>query len=392
MNTDKNSTQPTPGNGNPFSAGPSKPLFVTEEEPAAPPPPIVPPADKPQPPFPVSPPPSSPPTGGDGSQKKNSDSILPPIIEVPKKKSRAKLVAGLAAVLLLVVSIPLAVFVIGQNTELREKARSVDDEGCEEDAVARVITKSDGCKYNIHQRKDCSTYEGGAYDCPSSQPAATATPAPQATPVPGGGGGTGGDGGTAGCPGIGNAGPLVHTSEGDNVDLGNQQYASCDVVASFVAQYGTFAGRAWAVQHTCQPNVAAACDGQNLITQGAYIVQQYISANGVNACQVWANAHNSDPGTNCQGAGTANQCTGVRIYKYPYNVNNEVSAPFNGKLAPGDAIKVCLVTSGSGGRPEVAFDGTQNWEFAGETGPRGEACRQHDIPAGATTLRFGARY
>lgn len=448
----------------------NKPLFVTEEEPAAPPPPptpggapsvspptlpstpivpLVPPADRSQPSSPVSPSPSSPPTGGDGSQKKNSDSILPPIIEVPKKKSRAKLVAGLAAVLLLVVSIPLAVFVLGQNTELREKASPADETfSCTPGEYRRTCTERPyGCTYRVYQCNESGDSEndlGTETNCalaPSecNEWAPTSTPT-QATPTEStrpactdqctgvsscrdqggsvdnsmscsgstvcciGGDGTGGSTPT---PGDGTGGGAVSQRCAENpgdapaATDGNNIYSQgCSVVASFVNVWGQEAGRRWMWEHNlelaCQSTTldSTACDGQTLRQQSTNVLQDFysVTSNKAQACSNWVTQHNSDPGTTCQSAAGANQCTGVRIYKYPYDVNNEVSAPFNGKLAGGDPIKVCLLTSGSGGRPEVAFDGAQNWEFAGETGPRGEACRQHDIPAGATTLRFGARY
>ena len=481
MNDNNRPAQTTPSGGNPFAGNsgappPSnKPLFVSEEEHAPPPPPVGTPSADTKPPAPIAPPalpplptlgtsapplnstPSPklpvppvttplPPAGGGSSgdgedKKKNSGSILPPIVEAPKKKSRAKLFAGLAAVLLLVLSIPLVVFVIGQNTELRERASAGewrdDPAGAPEGYTWEASCGSSECSQNSDcpsgangqegwcygfesgfrclqlvqnqstptpQNFTCNSVSGqyctadrcgnygdisGSGTCPDFAPTCCSQAAGQATPTPTTGGGTGGGSGTTACPGIENAGPLVHAGT-EGINLGNQTYAPCNVVTDFVSRYNTYAGRAWAVERVCNDSVPAASDGQNLITQSEAVVAQYLSQ-GRNGCQAWVTAHNAE--LTGGGAGTtANQCTGVRIYKYPYNINNEVSAPFNGKLAEGDPIKVCLITSGSGGRPEVAFGGTQNWEFAGETGPRNEACRQYDIPAGAVTLRFEARY
>ncbi len=423
------------------SSGLSMPPIVTEEEyaPPAPPPtsggqnigtpvnqsisdPVPQNISEPvgqSPSMPATPPSSDPPIPLVPPAPPSSDSILPPVMEPPKKKSRGKLIAGLAAVLLLVVSIPLAVFVIGQSTELREKA-ALDDGGggsCTKDAVIDTTIDSNGCTRNVHTREDCSKYNGAAYDCPSTakcekdravgqtkdkngctrnvhqrEDCTTYEGDPYACPSVGGGGpdeGTDADADTSACSGIERAGALVHAGA-EGVNLGNQQYANCETVKQFVDKYNEYAGRAWAAERVCNSSVPAAKDGQNIITQDAGVVAQYLGL-GAGGCQAWVNAHNTEL-AGSSGATAANQCTGVKIYKHPYNTSNEVKAPFGGKLAGGDPVKVCLVVSGTGGRPEVAFDGTDNWEFAGDTGPGGEPCKQHDIPAGASTLIFRARY
>src|SRR3989338_1218390 len=410
MNDNNKNTNPNPASPNPGSTSPSpfgsskpdsspsqnKPLFVTEEESTAPPAPVAsaPPAfpvpnpalatpslpslepkvEPPKSPTPVLPPIFA---GGGGG----SSGTLPPVMSVPKKASKAKLIAGLAAVALLVVAIPLAVFVISQNTELREKAADADIGGgsCEADGVVGTTTDGAGCTRNVHTREDCTTYEGGAYNCPAT-----------------GGGGTSGIGGASGgqsggssgqsgaCSGIENAGPLVsYPSEG--IDLGNQTYANCSVVTDFVGKYGSHAGKAWALERTCKGGVSAACDGQNLITQSADVVQRLLYGYGESACSAWVTEHNTEV-KNCQGA---TQCTGIKIYKYPYNSNNLVSKPYDQKLAPGDPVKLCLVATGPG-TPEVNINGS-GWRVAQETNSAGERCLQYDIPGDATSMSVEGR-
>ena len=50
---------------------------------------------------------------------------------------------------------------------------------------------------------------------------------------------------------------------------------------------------------------------------------------------------------------------------------------------PGDAIKVCLVSTGNG-TPMVNVNGREG--VAQENGPQGEKCLQYDISGDATTL------
>src|SRR3989338_2831310 len=477
MNDNNKNTNPNPASPNPGSTSPSpfgsskpdsspsqnKPLFVTEEESTAPPAPVAsaPPAfpvpnpalatpslpslepkvEPPKSPTPVLPPIFA---GGGGG----SSGTLPPVMSVKKKASKAKLIAGLAAVALLVVAIPLAVFVISQNTELREKAADADigGGGCEADGVVGTTTDGAGCTRNVHSRSDCSTYEGGPYDCPGpQQPVQNPVDAgkqnrednsdnPDSTgqrcdkdavirtttdsqgctrnvhtredcttyeggayncPATGGGG-TSGIGGASGgqsggssgqsgaCSGIENAGPLVsYPSEG--IDLGNQTYANCSVVTDFVGKYGSHAGKAWALERTCKGGVSAACDGQNLITQSADVVQRLLYGYGESACSAWVTEHNTEV-KNCQGA---TQCTGIKIYKYPYNSNNLVSKPYDQKLAPGDPVKLCLVATGPG-TPEVNINGS-GWRVAQETNSAGERCLQYDIPGDATSMSVEGR-
>ncbi len=438
----------------------TKPLFVTEEEHTAPPaPPALgnqgigisgkqgigssvpgnPIAGSPDTliPTPPTPPTASaapvvnivnnptPPPGDDSPPKKNSGPILPPIMEVPKKKGKGKLIAGLAAVLLLVVSIPLAVFVIGQNTELRNRAAQDGDGGggCSDlasdpPATVRTETDGDGCTRNVHVRADCSEYQGGPYACPSTQappPPAATTPA-ASTPAPStGGGDNSGDnsgpvGGNAGICGR-DAGEAVKASDG--TDIYSQ---GCSVVNAFADKYGTQAGAWWAARHNlevvCNPTGigmdTAACDGQTMLSQNSLGVLTSFYGYGSKACINWVEEHNkavnycggSPPagttgsGTSTAtggGAGSANQCTGVKIYKYPFQEANLVSSPYNGKLVPGDRIQICLLTSGSGGSAEVNVN-SSGWGSANQSGPNRSNCYDHTIAADATTLRFEARY
>lgn len=352
---------------------------------------------------------------------------LPPVITPPTKKGKGKIIAAIAAVVLLLISIPVGVILVRQNLEVREKAAFDDDDGGEVEYPYECETSCPGgtsgtCGGHVYDAESgcacetadetCTPDEAGPTDPPATPTDPPATPTiqpPSGNECTNEGGSCVGSSGVCAnqggrvdtgyscssgvccmgasgspsdpntpCPGIENAGPLVHTSEGDNVDLGNQQYASCDVVASFVAQYGTFAGRAWAVQHTCQPNVAAACDGQNLITQSADVVQRLLGANGANACQVWVNQHNTDV-NNCT---TAPSCVPISVYKYPYDAQFKVTNL--NSLKPGDPVKFCINAS-YGGSPQVRINGG-SWRVAQENGSNGEKCFQYDIPGDATTL------
>lgn len=91
----------------------------------------------------------------------------------------------------------------------------------------------------------------------------------------------------------------------------------------------------------------------------------------------------------CAG-GQAGQCAAIKIYKYPYNANNEVARPFNGKLAAGDPIKMCLSFSG-GGTPMIYLNNEATGRVAQLDGPGGTKCLQWDIPNDATSFRVLGR-
>ncbi|MBI2590903.1 MAG: hypothetical protein HYW33_03450 [Candidatus Blackburnbacteria bacterium] len=394
----------------------NKPLFITEEE-SAPPPlstqwvggsadqqasepvshnsgtptnqpsePLVPPANRPSDP----------------------QSSLPPIMSAPpKKKGKGKLIAGIAAVLIIIVALPIGLILVGQNQELRKNAAAtLPSEGgttCTADAVVGTTTDSNGCTRNIHTREDCSRYEGGPYNCPTSNPVTT-TPQPvTTTPGASGSGESGSQTGGAQC--AENPGNPIK-AEIDGLDIYSQ---GCAVVASFVSRFGTDAGAAWAAQHSlesvCNPTGigmdTAACDGQTINSQNSinlwntlYSVARQ-QGNVGRACINWVEEHNravnycggtpagttTTGGGSAAGSGGAPQCTGVRIYKYPYGTSNLIA---NGsQLRGGDPIKVCLVSTGNG-TPMVNVNGREG--VAQENGPQGEKCLQYDISADATTL------
>lgn len=360
------------------------------------------------PPVSAPPPTSPPPAGGNFGR-------LPPVITPPTKNGNGKIIAVIAAVVLLLISIPVGVILVRQNLEVREKAREVYDE-CEIDNTCdepipdhptpnpnppteapteapqqptqapaepdpsppsddenecsneggSCVGSSGVCSNQGGYTSDASC-SGNGICCMGSSGSPSV---PTSTPTP--------TSGISACPGIENAGPLVHAGTED-INLGNQSYADCATVTNFVNQYGVYAGRGWAVERVCgNGNVTAACDGQKLITQSADVVQRLLGANGANACQVWVNQHNTDV-NNCT---TAPSCVPISVYKYPYDAQFKV-ANLN-SLKPGDPVKFCINAS-YGGSPQVRINGG-SWRVAQENGSNGEKCFQYDIPGDATTL------
>lgn len=393
----------------------NKPLFITEEE-ATPPPlatqgiggsvnqPAGIPADRPT----------------EASNFRPTDfsaSSLPPIMPAPpQKKGKGKLIAGIVAVLLIVVALPVGLILVGQSQEIRKQAAISEGGGggsCGKDDIVGTTTDSDGCTRNIHTREDCTRYEGGPYSCPSAN---TVTPAPQpVTPPPS----TGGTSNSGGGRGGDNSGPLTGDQAICGRDAGPRVQADdgsyiytqgCGVVNAFADQYGTQASAWWAARHNlevaCTPTGIGAdtnaCDGQSMLSQNSLDVlarfynQAKSEGNASRACINWMEEHNRSvnycggtppaAGATTGGGGTAiggsaPQCSGVRIYKYPYGTSNLIS---NGsQLRSGDPIKVCLVSTGNG-TPMVNVNGREG--IAQENGPQGEKCLQYDVPADATTL------
>ena len=386
-----------------------KPLFITEEEVA--PPPLT--------SFPVAPPPTPPIPPSSPIFK--IDNSLPPIMSTPpKKKGKGKLIAGIAAVLVIVVALPIGLILVGQNQELRKNA-AVDGGGgdggaptgtfeCSQDeadngARDEECAIGNGCtgtKYSEYDSSDDGQIYchwsgcGEPITCPQpttapSQPT-TALPSSSPTtavvaPEPTSGSGTGRNGESAGgnwassCSALSQVGHIVSSNDGKRID--DEALSSCAVVQQFVTQWGDRSGRRWAVERTCGSSVAQSCDGNKTLDgEQGNIVADFIGRFGSNACSRWVTDHNAVPSVAaaCQ-TGGAPACTGVRIYKYPYGTSDLIS---NGsQLMPGDAIKVCLVSTGNG-TPMVNVNGREG--VAQENGPQGEKCLQYDISGDATTL------
>ncbi|MBI2267999.1 MAG: hypothetical protein HYU80_00960 [Candidatus Blackburnbacteria bacterium] len=430
-----------------------KPLIVSEETPPppptvtngspssipqSPPPPQIPKSpllsEKPSPQIPQPPkPPQS-----------SENSILPPVITPPSNnKSKTKIIAAIAAVIILAASIPAGIILVSKSQEVREGASAGEcrdnPSGAPEgyDWVANCggseCSSNSDCPSGANNQEGwCYGFEGGSR-CLQLVQRAAATPTPsrytcndttgqyctadrcsdngdtagsgscqesapnccagsRATPTP-----TqtadGGTGGQTSCSGIENAGPLIHAG-GEGINLGNQTYAPCNVVTDFVSRYGTHAGRAWAVERICQPNVAAACDGQNLITQPENVVQARLNQDGASACQNWANQHNTEV-NNCQGAGggVGIACQTLKVYKYPFNANDLLTAPLDGKFKPEETARLCVAAPDNATAGEVKIN-TANWESAPmrrSMGGNTEFCKDYVIPYDATSLRFQGR-
>lgn len=416
---DENKTNPPAGG----SALPNKPLFVTEEESSAPvhPPPIAIPPVTSAPPMPM--PPSPPPASG--------GSMLPPVVSPPPKKSKGKLVAGVVAALLIIIGLPLGYLAVRQNQDIRKSASVAEPCNVCSSGICTGVASPPQCS---HSQDECSsdsecpaatatpvatatptpdtvnscssvsgqyctadrcsdggdvagngTCPGNAPNCcgaPRSTPAATATPVATTTPGTGGGGGGSCDRDAQ----LAKVGPIVSSSDNMRID---DTSVSCEVVRQFVDKWGDRSGRRWAVERTCETSVAESCDGNKTLDgEQANIVADFIGRFGTNACSKWVTDHNTAV-NNCQ-TGTANQCKQVKVYKYPYNAGNLVSAPYDGKLAPGDFVKFCLEVVGSG-NPEVNVNNT-GWSAATEVNPNQERCLQYDIPSDATQLSIQGRF
>ncbi|MDO8452346.1 MAG: hypothetical protein Q7S79_01195 [bacterium] len=97
---------------------------------------------------------------------------LPPVISQPQKNNKGKIFAAIAAVVLLLVSIPLGIILVKQSQEVREKA--FEGGACSEEGdIVRECTSPNECRYRVYrcngsfwedtgsEEVDCSDGEGG---------------------------------------------------------------------------------------------------------------------------------------------------------------------------------------------------------------------------------------
>lgn len=253
------------------------------------------------------------------------------------------------------------------------------------------------------------------------------TPAPGVTTPAPGTGSQQGTGGSGACARLDEAGALVQANDGKS--LGDRDVAPCNIVASFVSQWGDKAGRRWAAERTCGNNIPAARDGQTIVDQSGTAVRAAISQWGANACERWKVEHTVDltcggvvpnacdgqnlrnqPTTailedfmgrfganactkwveehnasvnNCRGAGGA-QCMPIIVYKYPYAGTDKLQSSAYGTLKPNDPVLFCVKGTGAENAQVRISNGSPR--RVNRRGPDSEYCVQYDIPASATTL------
>lgn len=272
---------PTPPVGGP----PNPPPLAPTDSPDIPPPPA------PEPPAPTTPTPpteekseSDAPTGGDGAEVSTEDieeSNLPPVFTPPPKPNKTKLIASIAAILLLLVSIPAGIFLVQRSQEVREQAAELCTYGqtCGSGGRQACTGTVQGgtCKHDPSVPPNCSPCttcgDGtcgpgeGPDNCPQDCKGGAPAPAPVTSPT--------GEKTTyekcleAGCEG-----------DGDQVKPGTQFLCHNDSKSEKGGIQGCYlecdAGKEWAPDHSkCVPVGSGGDTGveQSLIDQ--YIAQGY---------------------------------------------------------------------------------------------------------------------
>lgn len=124
----------------PLSPEDSTPPIVSDPQQDVPPPPSVLPADQGEP--------ASPSLGGPSDLPPPVESGLPPVVAPPPAKSKTKLFAAIAAVVLLLVSIPAGIILVRQQTDIREQAAG----------TKWVCTLPGGDTMDFGKQSECTTF------------------------------------------------------------------------------------------------------------------------------------------------------------------------------------------------------------------------------------------
>lgn len=373
-------------------------------------------------------PPPPPPQSFESQEDEPSNQVGPedvdknsPVIATPPKKSKTGLIAGISAILLLVISVPLGIILVNQQQEIREKAAALDcknikaADGQSLDDPANIGAKpsfegsygATACQKWVHQhnlaiienceKAKCSikATDGQSLDDDQNKGARPAF-CEQAKYDP-----------VQTCQlwvnqhntekttgkttnqlrdECVNKACTVKASDGQSLD----DNANKGSKAGFCEQNGwdtAKACQAWVNQHnsavgsgggsTVSSSTPSSCanikslDGQTLDEQSDDVKNNLFK--GANRCQDWVDKHNTE-------------IKDILVYKAGTKINKPISS---NQLEQGDSVEFCVKEPSSKlkWKLELIVNHKQNNPLSGTTkNSRGEYCVQTTIPLDATSV------